>query len=538
VLGALACAASTRAAAPVTDYLYPAGGQPGATVNVTAGGKFERWPLQFWADHPEIKAEPSAEKGKLTVRVGSAVPPGPHLVRLYDGEGPSAPLVFVVGTRTEVMEAEPNDEVAKAQPIESLPVIVNGRLEKSGDVDSYAVRLEAGQYLSAAVQGRRLGAPMDPLLHLYDAAGNPLAFAHDGLGLDPLLVFRAESRGTYVVRVEAFKFPPAADVKLAGEAQDVYRLSLTAASPVRYAMPAGVRRGARATARLFDWDGREEGTREVDASGLAPADETLWLPAEGGDGGVRLAVGDGPELLEADVSPGAPAAAPFAVTGRLAAAGERDSFPFGAKKGDRLTVSLRSVAVASPLDAVVRIEDPAGKELAVNDDPRGQAGDAELDWTAPADGTYRAVVADLFGKGGQEYVYRMCVHAPPARAVATAAADDYRVAAGKAVVVKVNVSRSGGYAAPLIVAATGLPAGVTASASEVPEKGGEVSITLTAAPDAKPSAGPFRVVVVSTDTARPAAWPAAFRLTREAGQELVAETSHLWLTVRPSETPK
>jgi hypothetical protein len=542
VLGALACAASARAAAPVVDYLYPAGGKQGETVNVTAGGKFEHWPLQFWADHPDVRAEPSAEKGRLTVRVGAGVPPGPHLVRLYDAEGPSAPLVFVVGTRPEVMEAEPNDEVSKAQPIDVLPVTVNGRLEKSGDVDSYAVRLQAGQCLSAAVQGRRLGAPMDPLLHLYDAAGNPLAFAHDGLGLDPLLVFRAESSGTYVVRVEAFKFPPAADVKLAGEAQDVYRLSLTAALPVRYVIPAGVRRGTSANVRLFDWDGHETGTREVEAAAAPTADDLLWLPTDGGDGAIPVALGDGPELLEADASKASTAesvpSVPFAVTGRLAAAGERDSFTFAAKKGERLTASLRATALASPMDPVVRIEDPQGKELSANDDARGQAGDAELEWTAPADGVYRAVVADLFGKGGHEYAYRLAVHTPAPRLVATVAADEFRVTRGKSLTVKLSVVRPAGYACPLAVVATGLPAGVVATAAEVPEKGGEVTLTLAASVDAKPSGGPFKVVVVGTDPTRPAAWPAVFRLKKEAGQELVSETSHLWLTVLPAEAPK
>jgi hypothetical protein len=539
VLAALVCAPSAHAAAPVVDYLYSAGGRQGATVDVTAGGKFERWPLQFWADHPDIKAEPSAEKGKLTVRVGGAVPAGPHLVRLYDGEGPSAPLVFVVGARPEATEAEPNDEVSKAQPIDALPVTVNGRLEKSGDVDSYAVRLEAGQTLSAAVQGRRLGAPMDPLLHLYDAAGNPLAFVHDGLGLDPLLVFRAESSGSYVVRVEGFKFPPAADVKLAGEAHDVYRLALTAGPPARYAMPAGVRRGAKASVRLFDWDGHETGTREVDATGSSAADEDLSLPRDGGDGAVPLALGDGPELLEDDVPSAAAApSAPFAVTGRLAVAGERDSFAFAAKKGERLVLSLHAAAMASPMDGVLRIEDPQGKELAANDDARGRAGDAELEWTAPADGVFRAAVSDLFGKGGHEYVYRLSLRAPAPAVAATAAADELRVAPGKSVAVKLNVSRTGGYAAPLAALATGLPAGVTAVAAEVPQKGGEVTLTLAAAADAKASSGPFRIVIVGTDPSQPAAWPVTCSLKKEAGQEFVATTADLWLTVLSQPAPK
>lgn len=527
------CAAATRAAAPVVEHLYPAGGQQGTTVAVTVGGKFERWPVRFWADHPELNAEPSPDEGKLSIKVGPSVPPGPHLVRLYDAEGPSSPFVFVVGTRTETIEAEPNDEVARAQEVAALPVTLNGRLEKSGDVDSYAVRLEAGQCLSAAVQGRRLGAPMDPLLHLYDPAGNPLAFVHDGLGLDPLLVYRADSAGTYVVRVSGFKHPPAADVKLAGEPADVYRLTLSAGLPLRYAMPAGVRRGSKAAVRTFDWDGNETGTREVDAAGAPATEDELPLPPADGDAAPSVALGNGPEWTEPEVRPAAPLSSPAAVTGRLERPGEEDGFAFAAKKGDRLVAFLRAAAVASPMDAVLRIEDEAGKQLASNDDERGKTGDARLEWTAPADGVFRAVVADLFGRGGHEYVYRLSLQPPAPGVVATADADAYRVAPGKSAAIKLTVSRTGGYAAPLVAVAVGLPPGVTAAAVEVPEKGGEVTLSLTASPDAKPATGPVRVVLLSTDPTQPAAWPASCSLRKDPAQELIARTTALWLTVPP-----
>ena len=559
-----------RAAAPVVDYLYPAGGQQGGTVAVTAGGKFERWPVKVWADHPGIKAEPAAEKGKLNVTIDKAVPAGPHLLRLYDAEGASVPRVFVVGTLLEATEAEPNDEAARAQPLDATPVTVNGRLEKSGDVDSYAVKLEAGQWLSAALKGRRLGAPMDPLLHLSDPAGNELAFTHDGLGLDPLLVYRAEKAGTYVVRVSAFKYPPAADVKLTGEPADVYRLTLSTAPPVRYAMPAGVRRGTKATVRLFGWDGEEVATREVDATGAGAADaskdsalaeESVELAVGGAEGALSIAVGDGPDLAEADwggasqaaggeapaaagpatagaapASPAAPAppAPPAAVTGRIGRPGEEDVYRFAAKKGEKITLSVTAAALACPMDAVVRVEDEAGKVLVTNDDGRGgAAGDARLDWAAPADGTFRAVVSDLFSNGGQEYVYRLSLRRPSQSVVATADADEYRVAAGKTAAISVNVARPEGFTGPLVAVATMLPAGVSATSAEVPEKGGAVTITLSAAADAKAAAGPIRVVVAGADPARPSAWVAAASLRKEAGQELVGRTQSVWLTVLP-----
>ena len=175
----------------------------------------------------------------------------------------------------------------------------------------------------------------------------------------------------------------------------------------------------------------------------------------------------------------------------------------------------------------------AGKQLASNDDERGAAGDARLDWTAPADGVYRAVVGDLFGKAGHEYVYRLSICTPAPGVVATVDADEYRVVAGKSAPVKLTVSRTGAYAAPLVAAATGLPPGISAAAVEVPLKGGEVALTLTAASDAKPAAGVIRVMVLGTDPSQPAAWAARCSLRKEAGQELIAATDALWLTVTP-----
>jgi len=272
------------------------------------------------------------------------------------------------------------------------------------------------------------GAP-DPLIGRVIAERFKITslIARGGMGK----VYRAEQAGTFVVRVSGFKFPPAADVKLAGEAGDVYRLTVGTGPVVRYAMPAGVRRGAKGQLRLFDWFGGECGMWEMDASGASLLDDFVRVPAEGGDGTLNVALGDGPEVTEADVHAASQAAAPLttpvAVTGRIERPGEEDAFRFAAKKGERLAVALRSTAIASPMDLVLRLEDEAGKQLASNDDERGAAGDARLDWTAPADGVYRAVVGDLFGKAGHEYVYRLSICTPAPGVVATVDADEYRV---------------------------------------------------------------------------------------------------------------
>ena len=349
-------------------------------------------------------------------------------------------------------------------------------------------------------------------------------------------MYRAEKAGKYVVRVSAFAYPPAADVKLTGKAEDVYRLSLWAAAAARCAVPAGVRRGTKARVQLFDWAG-ESSTREVDATSAGGDEESVLLPSPGADGSIRIELGDGPELAEPEAkgaSTGQPPPAPFAVTGRLERDGEEDGFRFSAKKGERLVLTARAVALASPLDPVLRIEDETGKSLASDDDgasPAATGGDAQIKWDAPADGVYRAVVGDLERQGGAGYVYRLTVHKPVPALAATVDAEEYRVAPGKSAPIKVNVTRSNGHAGGLVAVATALPAGVTSTSADVPENGGEVVLTLAASADAKPAAGPLRVLLLATDKARPAVNAAACNLRKDAGQEFVAKTEALWLTV-------
>jgi hypothetical protein len=323
----------------------------------------------------------------------------------------------------------------------------------------------------------------------------------------------------------------------------VYRLRLSAGAPARYAFPAGVRRGTKARVTLFDWAG---GSSSADADGANGTEGPVLVPAPGADGLLALAAGDGPELTEpeaksaaggtgaAGAAAAAPPSAPFAVTGRLEGEGEEDAFRFAAKKGDRLAVAARAVALGSEIDPVVRVEDESGKVLAADDDGAGApGGDARLQWEAGADGVYRVVVADVSRRGGAGQVYRVSVAAQAAAPSATADAEEYRVAPGKSAAVKLSVARPEGRPGALVAVATGLPAGVTATSADVPDKGGELTLTLTAAADAKPASGPLRVMLLAADKDGPGAIAATCNLRKDNGQELIERGESLWLTVLP-----
>ncbi|HEV8379145.1 MAG TPA: PPC domain-containing protein [Tepidisphaeraceae bacterium] len=531
LLIALFCA-TAHAAAPVLDYLYPAGGQRGSTITVTAGGKFETWPVQAWADSSEIHIDPASANGTFTFKIGENVQTGPHLIRLHNADGASALRIFMVGQQREMTETEPNDELTKVKTIQALPVTINGVLEKPGDVDAFLIHLDAGQCLVASVIGRRLGAPMDPMLHLFDGAGNELAFAHDGFGLDPLLVYRARLSGNYIIRISGFAFPPAADVKLTGAKSDIYRLSLTTGPFTRATFPAGIRRGEKKPLELLNLClPGEKSTIEVDATKVRPTQDHLFIPTSDGEGRLRVEVGGGPEFMEDSVSANTPLSPPFAINGRISSSGE-DRFEFTAKKSEKLILSLRAGTLGSSLDALLRLEDSAQKELLRNDDSIGD-GDLRVEWSPPADGKYRAMISDMKRQGSQDAIYRFSVEKAMPSIAATVAGHEFKVMAGKTVAIKANINRLNGHTGGILITGTDLPPAITSSSGAVGDKGGEVTITLSAGADAKAASVPIRLMMLGTDPDSPFARGASFDLTKEAAQQLIPSTESVWLTVQP-----
>src|SRR5262245_53554050 len=130
---------STSAAAPPkVDYLFPAGGQRGTTVNVTATGTFERWPVKAWCENKDVTIKPGKTSGQLAITIAADAEPGVTWIRLYDEQGTSVARPFFVGNLPEVLEKEPNDDPKKPHVLEQSSVVVNGRLDKANEVDTFA----------------------------------------------------------------------------------------------------------------------------------------------------------------------------------------------------------------------------------------------------------------------------------------------------------------------------------------------------------------------------------------------------------------
>jgi hypothetical protein len=78
----------------------------------------------------------------------------------------------------ECTETEPNDTTGDAQKV-TLPVIVNGRIGGSGDVDVSRFDGRAGEEVVAEVYARRLNSPLDSVLRLVDSMGRVVASNDD-----------------------------------------------------------------------------------------------------------------------------------------------------------------------------------------------------------------------------------------------------------------------------------------------------------------------------------------------------------------------
>ncbi len=532
----------TQAAAPAPEFLFPSGGKQGATVSVNVGGKLDGWPVSAWTDHSGLVFKPATNSGNYTVTIGADVLPGAHLVRFYNGDGAAEPRPFVVGLRDEILEVEPNDDFRKAQRLAKSVVVVNGKLEKAGDVDSFAVTAEQGKWIVAAVDAYALGSSVDPVVQILDERGVRVAFNHDTHNLDALAAWQAKSAGTYTVQVYGFAHPPAADVAAKGSAAFVYRLTVTTGPFARLVFPSGVKRGAKSAVSLLGWNLEKAGaTQMVDASHTQAADQLLFLAAALTGDALVVDVGETNEVTEVEPNDTAAAAQPIllpaTLNGRIGKPGDVDRFAFTAKKNERFNWQVRAAALHSPLAARLRMEDTNGVPLVQQES--GDGTDPKLGWNAPADGTYVMAITDMYGKGGWDHIYRIEHVAQPPNFTATIPTHAFFVENGKTNEIKITLSRNEGFKEKLTLSVKGLPDGVTAKPAAVPDKSGEVQVELIASADAKASSGPIEIMLSAPEVRPPLSRAATYSLrgggTR--GDRLINDGHVAWLTVANKPAP-
>lgn len=533
---------NANAAVPTLDHLFPAAVQVGTTNVVTSVGKFDPWPPKIWVDAPGIVFKPETNSGKFSVEVATNAPVGPHLVRVFNEQGSSGPRFLLVTSEPQLAEAEPNDDFKKPQAVVNLPASINGRLEKSGDVDSFAVELKAGQTLVASLEAFTLASPVDAVLRIVDGRGVQVAFNHDGSTLDPFLTWTATTAGRYVVQVFGFAYPAESDVKFTGNSKCVYRLHLSRGPYLRHTLPLGVQRGVSTHLSVVGWNLRSNTMVPIDASQLPTNTTQALLPLPGHDNALLIPIGEGPELIEHEPNEACATAnrleIPSAVTGRIQRVGDEDRFSFTASKDEKFLIEVQSAALGFPLDAWFKVENAKGKELAKNDDSAGR--DPKLEWTAPEDGTFVAAIGNVLQRGGAEYLYRLSIERAMPSIKFNLSDTALAIAPGKTNEFKVTTKRLHGFKTKLAIASKALPDGVSLEPVDVPEKGGEVVLKFAASPEAKPFSGPIEIVATEAESGIEHRAVAGLTSSTENNgvpggfTKLVIEsTDQIWLTVLP-----
>jgi hypothetical protein len=529
----LASTVPATAKPPVLDSLFPAGGQRGQTVGVTAAGSFSQWPNKVWTGDKGIEVHPLPEKGKLAIAIAASAQVGVHWLRLYDDEGATALRPFLVGTLPEVIETEPNDDPTRPQQLATACVTVNGKFGQSGDVDGFAVRLQKGQTLVAALEANhRLGSPLDGLLQVVSSAGFVLNENDDAPNSDPLLVFKAPADGSFIVRAFAFPSVPDSTIRFAGGDAFVYRLTLTTQGFVDHFYPLAVPRAAPGRVEAVGWN-IDDSARWLDVISRGDSPELVALDHRLLANADEIRLEDHAAVTEVEPNPLASPqeiTLPTTITGRIDPPRDQDVYQFTARKGEKWLIRVESRSLGHPLDAVLRVLDSTGKVLSEVDDPgsrrRSTTRDPELTFTPAADGTYRVVVRDLNGQGSFRHVYRLTLSAPVADFTLTLAADRFTLTPDKPVKIPVTVVRDDGYTGKIDIEAVDLPEGVVASqGTSLPTGPTAKTVTLELCTHDGPWSGPIRIVGRGQEgVLKPKA--ASTPLAGVGGS-----TEHVWLTV-------
>ncbi|MBN2506490.1 MAG: hypothetical protein JXQ71_07335 [Verrucomicrobia bacterium] len=157
--------------------------------------------------------------------------PGIHPVVARAGKFLSNPVPYALDTLPEGWDRETNNTPARAQKV-TLPIMVNGRIDRPGDWDVFEFRGRSNDTLVAEVKARRLDSPLDSVIQLTDASGRLLAFSDDredlaaGLNThhaDSWFTARLPADGVYHVRL--------GDVSGQGGDAYAYRLRLSRPQP-------------------------------------------------------------------------------------------------------------------------------------------------------------------------------------------------------------------------------------------------------------------------------------------------------------------
>ena len=513
------------------DRFFPPAVSAGEESSIKAEGKFPQWPPQIVCDRADVHLSPEAKPGELRVRIDGGSPPGVAWIRLVDDSSASRLVPLMIEPVSVSIESEPNNMIAEATTCES-PSVVCGRLEKSGDLDTYRIAVKDGQTLVVSlIANRILRSPMDAVLQLVDGQGHVLMQTDDDRGLDPQLVFPVTSDGELYIRVFAFPETPNSTIGYAGDASYVYVLRATTAGMLDHVLPL-VSGDEEAETHPEGWNLPDKADlQRSPATEISPA--TFYLPDSLGWQWQRLLPNHSDSFIESDDDGNVLRAEqlPFVFSGHILEPGEVDRMRFGLSAGSSIRVAVESKRYGFLVDSVVRLvnlED--GGVLAENDDRGRSDYDAALEYKAKQDLEAELQISDLVDGFGIGHAYSVVVERNEPAVELEASADHFLLKSVAETEIAVKISRLRGYDQRLEVSAVRLPTGVTAQPVISEAKGDSaksVNLKLVATAEASYQ-GVFEIEARAIDSEGK---PTGDRTTLTYPLREQVQLSDLWLTV-------
>lgn len=181
-------------------------------------------------------------------------------------------------------------------------------------------------------------------------------------------------------------------------------------------------------------------------------------------------------------------APPCMIEGTIDREADADVYRFEGKSGMAIVAEVYARRLDSPLDSLLRLTDSTGNVLAWNDDhPDAERGlithhaDSYVTAQLPADGAYCVEISDAQHNAGPDFRYTLRISPPQPDFALRIAPSSINVQAGRSAVVHAYALRKDGFTGEIRLAIKGDPAGLTLDGATIPAGADHVRMTLTAA---------------------------------------------------------
>jgi hypothetical protein len=405
--------AGPAVAQPTLSHVTPHAVPPGKVTEITLHGTKLDGAIRVWTSFPaqvELSAaatqKSEGNSSKCKISLDSNAPIGIGGIAVGTADGVTEVVYFMIDDLPSVSENGNNHAASEPQQI-SLPVAIDGQSDGTL-ADYFRFAAKAGERISGEVVASRLGWDLDSLIRVLDTAGNELLIADDdpASGADARFVFAAPRDGDYLIEVRDNRYKPGGR----------YRLRLGDFPLVSTPLPLFVQRNS-----LTDVTFRgplSDLVRPLTILAISDSHEGRFVNVTAkrvgyqASGWTTFGISEQPIVLEKDnAKEPAVLTIPCVACGVLSMPRERDLFEFTATKGVPLRFRAISRSAGSAAILSLRVLDSSGKQLA--ESPVTDSDEPALNFTPPADGTYKVALEELAGRSGADFTYAVeCTSGP------------------------------------------------------------------------------------------------------------------------------